>query len=58
VDGRVSAANDNLRTHPELVNRSPYADGWLFRMKRSTGGAGTATLSAAEYQAFVDSSGH
>ena len=29
IDGTVSAANDALDGAPELVNSSPYEDGWL-----------------------------
>ncbi|MCI4332552.1 MAG: glycine cleavage system protein GcvH [Thermoplasmata archaeon] len=54
VEGRVTAANEALKAHPELVNRSPYGDGWLFRMSAS-GSSLTPTLSAAEYEAFVAS---
>ncbi|MCI4325406.1 MAG: glycine cleavage system protein GcvH [Thermoplasmata archaeon] len=58
AEGRVTAANETLKVHPELVNRSPYGDGWLFRLKRSAATGGTTTLTASEYQAFVASGGH
>ena len=29
VSGTVSKVNTELDTHPELINRSPYGDGWL-----------------------------
>jgi glycine cleavage system H protein len=32
VSGRVSEINDELEGAPELVNQSPYDDGWFFRM--------------------------
>jgi glycine cleavage system H protein len=31
--GEVIAVNDALAAHPEQVNSSPYADGWLFKLK-------------------------
>jgi glycine cleavage system H protein len=31
--GEVLAVNEALAAHPENVNRSPYADGWLFKLK-------------------------
>jgi glycine cleavage system H protein len=52
-DGPIIAVNTTLKGHPELVNRSPYGDGWLFRIRRTAGGAVTPTLSADEYSAFV-----
>ncbi len=30
VDGTVIRINDRLLDHPELINSSPYEDGWLF----------------------------
>ncbi|HEX6319687.1 MAG TPA: glycine cleavage system protein GcvH [Burkholderiales bacterium] len=31
--GEVTAVNDALAAHPDKVNTSPYADGWLFKLK-------------------------
>lgn len=31
--GEVVAVNESLAAHPESVNASPYADGWLFKLK-------------------------
>lgn len=31
--GEVIAVNEALAAHPEKVNGSPYADGWLFKLK-------------------------
>jgi glycine cleavage system H protein len=53
--GAVVAVNEALKAHPELVNRSPYVDGWLFRQSRPSGPSSETTLSAAEYEAFVES---
>jgi glycine cleavage system H protein len=55
--GTVVAVNDALKAHPELVNRAPYGDGWLYRQTRA-GDAGTPTMSADEYRAFVASETH
>ena len=30
IDGIIAHINDHLTDHPELVNTSPYEDGWLF----------------------------
>ena len=31
--GEVIAVNEALAKHPELVNSSPYGEGWLFKLK-------------------------
>lgn len=31
--GEVIAVNETLAKHPEMVNSSPYGEGWLFKLK-------------------------
>mgnify|MGYP003339000140 FL=1 len=48
VGGEVVEANGTLSSDPGLINREPYANGWLFRLKPSA----TSTdhlLSASQY---------
>ena len=53
VGGTVTAVNDQLKAHPELINQDPYGGGWLFRL-RTTAPVGVAEgLSAAQYRAQV-----
>jgi len=33
VSGTVTKVNGLLESHPELVNKSPYGDGWLVEVK-------------------------
>jgi glycine cleavage system H protein len=33
VDGEVISANQALEDAPELLNQSPYADGWIIEIK-------------------------
>lgn len=33
VSGEVIEINENLEDEPELINESPYADGWFFRVR-------------------------
>ncbi len=35
VSGTVARVNVELDSHPELVNKSPYAEGWLVEVKPS-----------------------
>jgi glycine cleavage system H protein len=35
VSGEVIEVNTQLTPHPDLVNRSPYGDGWFFKLKVS-----------------------
>ena len=33
LSGTVTKVNDELSSHPELVNKSPYGEGWLVEVK-------------------------
>ncbi|MDY0199731.1 MAG: glycine cleavage system protein GcvH [Bacteroidales bacterium] len=33
VAGKVIAVNEKLADNPELVNKDPYGDGWMIRLK-------------------------
>jgi len=35
VSGTVTKVNSELDSHPELVNKSPYGDGWLVEVRAS-----------------------
>lgn len=53
TSGAVLAVNPRLRDEPGLVNRDPYGDGWVLRM-RLDGPEGVAgLLSAGEYLAHL-----
>ena len=32
VDGRITHVNESLLSQPELINKSPYQDGWIVKM--------------------------
>ncbi len=49
VTGTVTAVNDALGGDPGLVNREPFAGGWMMKVKVSA--AGDKLLSAEEYAA-------
>ena len=48
VQGEVVAVNEALNDTPELVNQSPYEQGWMVRVKLSAQPDGL--LSAADYE--------
>jgi glycine cleavage system H protein len=56
VTGEVTAGNHKLATQPELINRDPYGEGWILRIKPS-GGKAAETLDAAAYEAAVAAGG-
>ena len=44
--------NDRLTTEPELVNKEPYGDGWMVKVKVS--GGTSDLLDAPSYDAFLE----
>jgi glycine cleavage system H protein len=53
VSGEVAEANDSLNDEPEKVNKDPYNDGWMIKMKMSSPGEVDSLLTAAEYEDFT-----
>lgn len=51
VSGDVVEANELLVDEPELVNSSPYVDGWFFRVQPEDITELDSALSADEYRA-------
>ena len=49
ASGTVLAVNAALATTPESVNRSPYADGWMLKLKLANATTSGALLSAEQY---------
>lgn len=48
VSGEVVAVNEELSKDPGLINRTPYTDGWIAKIK-PTGTEFDGLLSAADY---------
>ena len=55
VPGEVVATNEQLKPHPDYVNRFPYAEGWIFKIRASGDAPPGTLLSADEYRAFLAS---
>lgn len=55
VAGEVVDSNQTLGMQPELLNSAPYGDGWIFKIKVANPADVAGMLSAADYQAFVES---
>ncbi|MGB2259541.1 MAG: glycine cleavage system protein GcvH [Porticoccaceae bacterium] len=56
ITGEVVEINPALEDEPETVNSSPYADGWLFRVKVGSTDELEEMMDADGYQAVVDES--
>ena len=49
VSGEIVGTNEQLEEEPEIINGSPYEDGWLFIVKMSNPEELDSLMSADEY---------
>ena len=54
VTGEVVEVNSGLEDQPELVNGSPYEDGWLFTVRVDSEKDYLALLDAEDYKGLVE----
>ncbi|MGV3613547.1 MAG: glycine cleavage system protein GcvH [Fluviicola sp.] len=53
VSGEIIEFNEGLERNPEAVNKDPYGDGWMIKVKLSNPAELDSLLDAAGYQALV-----
>ncbi|MFN3705070.1 MAG: glycine cleavage system protein GcvH [Thermoflexales bacterium] len=54
VSGIVVAVNQALERNPEIINRSPYQEGWMARIKPDNPADFEALLTAEAYAALLE----
>ena len=56
ISGEVIKVNDALEENPDLVNTSPYEEGWFFKLKVSDENLGgiDSLMTAEEYSSMLD----
>ena len=52
--GQVTSVNAALETKPGLINTSPYADGWIAKIKIEDPNEKNNLMNAATYKTFVE----
>ncbi len=57
VNGKVTAANTELEAKPELVNQSPYGDGWIIEIEITNPSELDDLLTPEAYTAFIKEQG-
>ena len=53
VAGEIVAFNEEIEGDPELVNKDPYGEGWIIKVKVDNAADVEALLSADDYQAII-----
>ena len=58
VAGTVARINEEIADHPELVNKSPYDEGWMYALTPENPGDLEGLMDAEAYHKHVEESGH
>jgi len=56
LDGQIVEVNEKLLEHPELINQSPYDEGWIVKIKPSNPQQFDSLLSKEQYDKLVGES--
>ena len=56
ISGEVIEVNEALEENPELINTSPYEEGWFFKLRVSDENLGSidSLMTAEEYLSMLD----
>ncbi len=54
VSGEIVESNQALADKPELINESPYDEGWLMKVRLADQGEVDRLLTADEYSQFIE----
>lgn len=55
LSGKIVKVNEKLLDSPELINQSPYSDGWFTVMEITDEQEKDKLLSSADYKTYVES---
>ncbi|MFN5324431.1 MAG: glycine cleavage system protein GcvH [Bacteroidota bacterium] len=53
ITGEILELNTGLESAPETVNKDPYGDGWMIKVKMANPGDADSLLSADAYKALL-----
>jgi len=54
ISGKVEERNSDLEDSPDLINKSPYEDGWLIKVRMNAPEELEKLLSALDYRKIVE----
>jgi glycine cleavage system H protein len=55
VSGIIAEVNSKLETSPEIINASPYENGWIFKVKNFNASELNSLMDETQYQQFLES---
>lgn len=54
IGGEIVEVNSELEEHPELVNKDPYGEGWIIRIKPTDASQMDELLDAEAYKKIIN----
>ena len=54
LSGEVTEVNDKVVTDPALINKDPYGEGWLYKMKIDDPKEADSLLSPEQYKELIE----
>jgi glycine cleavage system H protein len=54
ISGEIIAFNEKLESEPELVNKDPYGEGWIIKVKMNDPAEVDDLLTADQYKELLD----
>ena len=54
VSGKIVEINENLESNPELVNESPYSDGWMIKIELTDTDEISDLMTHEEYSHYLE----
>lgn len=58
LSGTITEANTKLEASPELVNKDPYGEGWLFKLRNFDAQETKNLMDTAAYKVFLSTLAH
>ena len=58
ISGEVIAVNEGLTDAPELVNKDPYGDGWIFKLQPEDPEEAETLMNSADYEEHASAEEH
>ena len=53
ITGKIIETNKNLETNPELINESPYSEGWIIKVEVDMINTNIKLLTSDEYKKHI-----
>ena len=53
ISGEITEFNSKLESNPDAVNKDPYGEGWMIKIKVGNASEVNEMLSAAEYKKLI-----